>query len=251
MTHADKFCDPIERLPAEVLNHRLGTVEIEPSGPVVAGSVGQWTLTYTVGNYGVDERGTVMLAHRFASDWQIPQFERPAEQAYTTVTTTGDARLACRYDPKAFGRPFSKCLVIDVCDGYLAPGDVVRIVLGDRGHGSPGIRAQTFQETAHEFRFMVDPTNASVVRRLPTSPAVPIIPGGTKQLVVIVPTRVRVGEPGRVFAKGQDAWVAPDAGGTTPFFVKAIQCDGEMAWSSPIYLESPGRGRRRKTARDR
>jgi hypothetical protein len=30
--------------------------------------------------------------------------------------------------------------------------------------------------------------------------------------------------------------VIPPAGKTTPYFVKVTQCDGQMAWSSPIYL---------------
>ena len=32
--------------------------------------------------------------------------------------------------------------------------------------------------------------------------------------------------------------LAPPAGTTTPYLVKVVQCDGQMAWSSPIYVKA-------------
>lgn len=193
----------------DLISHRLGTVTLDPPGPVIAGSVGTWTLTYTVGSYGLDEGATLKLSQRFASDWEIPQFDRPTEPGYSTITTTGAAKLRPYYHAKAHERPWMKCLVIDVYDGSLAPGDTITLTLGDRSHGSPGIRAQTFQESAHEFRLLVDPTNASVVRRLPTSPIFPVVPGEPVELVCIIPTQTVIDEPVDVFVKGQDRWGNP------------------------------------------
>ncbi len=34
------------------------------------------------------------------------------------------------------------------------------------------------------------------------------------------------------------ATIEPPAGQTTPYFVKVVQVDGHMAWSSPIYVTS-------------
>ncbi|MEX0887694.1 MAG: DUF3604 domain-containing protein, partial [Phycisphaeraceae bacterium] len=187
----------------------LGSVTLTPHGPVVAGSVGQWTLRYTVGSYGVDEGGTLKLAQRFACDWQRPQFDRPAEPAYATVHTDGPAKLRPHFEAKGHERPWMRCLVIDVYDGSLAPGDTVTLTLGDQGHGSPGVRAQTFVESAHEFRLLVDPTNACVARPLPDSPRFPVVAGPATELVCIVPTQGVVGEPVDVFVKGQDAWGNP------------------------------------------
>ena len=65
--------------------HCLGQVTLDPSGPIVAGRIGTWTLRLTVGSYGIDEGGTIKAARRFASDWQTPQFDRLHEPAYTTV----------------------------------------------------------------------------------------------------------------------------------------------------------------------
>jgi len=94
------------------------------------------------------------------------------------------------------------CIVIDVYDGSLAPGDTVTIVLGDRSQGSPGIRAQTFVETVHEFRVLVDPTNACVVRPVPGCPTFPVIAGETVELVCVA-------RRDTVFVRGQDQWGNP------------------------------------------
>ena len=90
---------------------RLGYVTLDPPGPVVAGSTGQWTLTYTAGSYGVDEGGTIMLVQRTACDWQKPQFDHPDQPGFTTVTTTADAKLNVRFENKRYKRPWmSWCL---------------------------------------------------------------------------------------------------------------------------------------------
>ncbi|MCA9705489.1 MAG: DUF3604 domain-containing protein [Myxococcales bacterium] len=224
------------------LEERLGTVTLSPAGPVVAGTVGQWTLTYTVGSYGIDEGGTIKLARRFANDWQPPQFDDPRAPAYTTVRTTGDAKLRPRYDPKAHVRPWMKCIVIDVYDGCLAPGDTVTVTLGDRSGGGPGIRAQSFVESAHELRVLVDPTNACLVERLPSSPVVAIVAGEPTSVVVLTPTDAVAGEPVEVFVKGEDRW-----GNPTP-----APPDATLTWEGEglarledrtLTLAAPGRGR--------
>lgn len=218
---------------------RLGTAELTPSGPVVAGSVGEWTIRLTVGSYGIDEGGTIKVAQRFASDWEAPQFERPTESGFTTIETNGKAKLAARYDRKGHIRPWMRCLVIDVYDGSLAPGDVVIIRLGDRRQGSPGIRAQTFQESAHEFRVFVDPTNACLVRPIAESPTFPVVAGDTQSLVCFLPTDGVVGETVDVFVRGRDAWDNPTPApeGTSLSWKGPTECavvkDGKLTLSGP------------------
>lgn len=188
---------------------RLGTVTLDPSGPVVAGKYRTWTLTLTVGTVGIDEGGTIKIAQRFASDWQPAQFDKPTEAGYCTITTNGQAKLRPRYDRKGQDRPWMQAIVVDVYDGSLAPGDKVTLVMGDRSQGSPGIRAQTFQESAHEFRVFVDPTNACVTRPVEKSPKFPIVADTITDLVCIVPTDAVVGQPAKIFIKGQDKWGNP------------------------------------------
>ncbi len=182
---------------------RLGSVTLDPCLPVVAGSMGQWTIVLIVGQSGIDEGGTIKVSQRFASDWEPSQFDRPSESGYTTVVTNGQAKLRPRYDRKGHDRPWMQSIVIDVYDGSLSPGDIVTVVLGDRSKGAPGIRAQTFIESKHEFRVFVDPTNACVARAVPDCPTFAVISGETVDLVCIAQS------DGQVFVKGQDKWGNP------------------------------------------
>ena len=70
-----------------------GWAEIDPDGPVVAGSTGTWRITYHVGRHGVDDGGVIKIAWRDVSDWATPQFENAAVPEYATVSTTGPASL--------------------------------------------------------------------------------------------------------------------------------------------------------------
>ncbi|MFW6058594.1 MAG: DUF3604 domain-containing protein, partial [Phycisphaeraceae bacterium] len=233
-----KHDPPITDCTAEHLGH----VTLDSHAPVVAGSFGQWRITYTVGSYGIDEGGTLKLAHRFASDWQKPQFDDSKASGYCTVTTTGEAKLRPHFEPKGHIRPYMKALVIDVYDGSLAPGDTVTITLGDRSGGGPGARAQTFQESAHVFQVFVDPTNACLARAVPDCPAVPIVAGEPVRLVCFVPTQCAVGEAVRVFVKGEDEWDNP----TPPPNDVALQWQGDAEAcleGSTLTVTSAGTGR--------
>lgn len=189
---------------------RLGKIDIIPNKPVTAGSHMEWILTYIVGSYGVDEGGVIMLVKRVASDMEHPQFGHPRESGYTTITTDGKCRLISRFQKKQHPRPWLNwVIVIDVTDGYLAPGDTVKVILGDRSLDSPGIRAQSFIESRHEFRWLVDPTNAVDPHRLPSSPVISIVAGEPVRLVCTLPSLLATGETGRFFVKGEDFWGNP------------------------------------------
>lgn len=192
------------------ITERIGTVYLEPSDPIVAGSIGQWRLVFTAGSYGVDEGGTIILSKRTACDWEIPQMKHPEEPAYTTIETNADVRLDARFEPKKDIRPWQNwCFVIDVHDGFIAPGEKIIITLGDRSKGSPGIRTQTFIEKKHEFRFSVDPTNANQPVQLPSSPMVSIIAGKADRLICMVPSQLKIGHKEKYRIRAEDKWGNP------------------------------------------
>ena len=228
----------------------LGSVELQPTTPVVAGSTGSWTIRYTVGETGIDEGGTIKLAKRFASDWEKPQFDQPSESGYTTVITDGPAQLGVRFAKKAHDRPWMNwCIVIDVYDGSLSPGDCVTIVLGDRSEGSTGIRAQTFIESRHDFRIFADPTNAAVSRPVPSSPTIPIIAGEPVELVCVLPTDVLVGDCKKIRLKGQDRWMNPTPAPANSTFSWEGDATAEIE-NGTIRFSTPGTGRLRIDAGD-
>ena len=190
----------------------VGRASITPDGPVVAGHVGSWTITYEIGAYGYDESARLKIASRFASDWGPPQFTDPAAINYATVrlesrcsTTVG--RLS--WEPRGYIRPWFKCLVVSIRDGSLYPGDKIHVTIGDTSGGSPGSRAQTFRERGCEWRLLVDPFGTELYSVLEPSPTLDIVGGGLHRLVVVAPTTVCPDEPFEALVKAEDVWGNP------------------------------------------
>lgn len=183
-----------------------GAVRLEPTLPVVAGSYGSWTITYTAGRYGVDNGGRLKVAMRLASDWGTPQTSDPRADDYLTISTTGQARLEAWYDPKGHLRPWFRTIVIRVYDGSLREGDQVFIRLGDRTGGSRGSRAQSFVERGFEFKVLVESFETGLFVEVPGSAHLDVVGGLPHRLVVIVPSQVEPGEPFWVTVKAEDRW---------------------------------------------
>ncbi|MEZ4710618.1 MAG: DUF3604 domain-containing protein [Caldilineaceae bacterium] len=187
----------------------LGSVKLLETAPVTAGSLGTWTLVYTVGSLGVDSGGQIKVARRLVSDWADPQFADPQAPGYSTAVTNGAAKLRPSWQPRGYIRPKTPSVVIDVYDGSLAPGDTVTITLGDTTHGAPGLRAQTYIESHFEFLVLVDPTNACDPRPLPASPTVAVVAAAMQKLVCVLPSQAVVGQAVEIFVKGEDQWRNP------------------------------------------
>jgi len=191
------------------LAERLGSVALSPLGKFEAGSYETFTLTFTAGDYGTDESGSIKILMRLASDLGRPQFENPKESNYVTVETTADVNLVCRYDAYASTRPWTKTLHIIVSDGHLSPGDTVTIRFGDRRSGSPGWRLQTFCEEKFEFRTTIDAFSTHEWAVLPNSPTIEIVPGPVDSWKAVLPTMRRIDETFRLGLKAEDAMGNP------------------------------------------
>lgn len=189
-----------------------GQALIEPAGEVIAGSYGTWRLTLIVGKHGIDDTGRILIARRMAANWGLPQFDRPSEAEYTTVCTTGKARLRARYDPQAHIRPWKGAVVIDVYDGALAPGDEVTVTFGDTSQGGPGSQAQTFRQERYEFRVLVDAHGTGQYVPLEEQPWVRIVGAQAARLRVRNPSEVVAGEQFAVTVVAEDRYGNPADG---------------------------------------
>ena len=174
-----------------------------PTQSVVAGSMQELVFTYTVGQSGIADSGWLKLCFRFYSDWDLqtddPQGRDFASARLVSRSLSGRAsadsaatarRLKIRYDVKGGERPFQKALLVHVVDGYLRPGDVIEIRLGDRRFGGPGTRVQTFVEDEFEFHLFVDPLGTSRMARAARS-VLAIVPGPPEHLAVQGPRLLR------------------------------------------------------------
>lgn len=187
----------------------MGTATLEPSGPVEAGSLQSFTLVYTAGRFGLDDTGSLKIGFRFATDFGPVQFDNPQGQGYTTAEASNGAVLELKWEFKRNIRPWSRSLYIGVVKHFLAPGDTITIRFGDPRAGSPGIRMQTYCESAFQFHVLTDAIATYDYIALPDSPAVHIVPGPGMQWRAIVPTGVEAGRPFRLALKIDDKWGNP------------------------------------------
>jgi len=185
-------------------NPGLGTVSVAPINPIVVGILGTWTLTFTVGVYGIDVGGGLKIGMRRMADWGVPQFDDPGAPDYVTVSCSS-SQLAVRHDPRGHIRPFRSVIIVDVAESVLYPGDTISVVLGDTAHGSPGMKAQTFPETVCEFAVFVDPMSSGEYRRVPqVSPNVAVVPAAPERFDLQVPSTASAGAPFDVLVRSLD-----------------------------------------------
>ena len=186
----------------------LARAAISPSIPVVAGAFGTWRIAIEVGPAGIDDGGTIRVTQRGATDWQEAQFSDPSAEGYSRVEYQGEAALHPSFSYKGHIRPYFWCITIDVSGAALAAGEIVELVLGETAGGSPGMRAQTFQQKRHEFGIEIDPTNSNLPRRGDTL-YLDVLPAEPQRLVVQVPSRAPLGETVTPFVKAEDRWGNP------------------------------------------
>jgi hypothetical protein len=200
---------------SKYLPEHMGAIKLASSGPFVAGSHVELVLVYTAGTFGIDDTGMVKISWRTTSDFAKPQFERPHAANFTTVEASNGAKLEVWYDRLNI-RPYANTLLIRVGRGYLRAGDTLTIRLGDRRHGSPGLRLQTNVEKNVELRTAVDAFATYEFCELPVQPAFDLIPGPAVRWKAILPSLALEGEPFRLALVAEDVWGNPteDAEGT-------------------------------------
>lgn len=193
----------------EYRRDQLGTAEIHPSGPFTAGGYTSFNLVYTAGFFGIDDSGSIKIVQRFASDMSSPQFEDTKAPGYLSAEASNGATLLLRYDIKDNIRPWGKTLYIKVVRGYLRNGDNIIVRFGDRRHGSPGLRMQTFCEDTFELKVLIDAFATCEYVELPQSPVFRIVAGQAVRWQAVLPTLRGAGEPFRLCLKAEDQWGNP------------------------------------------
>jgi hypothetical protein len=196
----------------------MGSATLRPSGPFVAGSHEELTLTYTAGDFGIDDTGMLKVSWRTTSDMSKPQFDQPQAANYTTVEASNGARLEIWFDRLNI-RPYANTLLIRVGRGYLRAGDTLTVRFGDRRQGSPGYRLQTNVEANVELKTSVDAFATYEFCELPVQPTFDLVADSAARWKAIVPSLVVMGEPFRLAIVAEDIWgnPSPSAGETLTF----------------------------------
>lgn len=189
---------------------KLGTATIEPTGVFPVSHTGTWTITYTVGTFGIDDGGSIIITRRAMSDATMPQCNRPGDPGYVTASTTGLAKLQVQYINHGYWvRPYRGAIVVRVYDGSLAPGDRITVTIGDTSGGSPGWTLQTFPESTHTFRVLVDSFGTREYYPLSEHPSITIVPGTVARLDAVLPSTAHPGEEVPLWIRVLDRWDNP------------------------------------------
>ena len=197
----------------------FGTATLSPCDPVPVRSFQSFTLTYTVGSLGIDDTGGIRIAWRTVGDTGRLQDSDPQAANYVTAESNGEGRLSLSYYRSGGQRPWGEILTITQHGGYLRPGDIITIHIGDRRQGSPGLLIQTFAEAGRDFRVMADVQATGNFYPLPDCQLyVPVIAAEPALWKAVIPSIRKPGEPFFLGIKAEDSWgnpAIPDAGKLT------------------------------------
>lgn len=214
-----------------------GSATIAPSDPVVTGTYHTWTVTYTVGKLGMDDGSTLKLAYSQTSDWTTPQFEDPDAEGYVTVTTNGDGVVRGRYDSKGHTRPMKPCVVVDVVDGSIDPGEEITITLGAKEGVNKGHQAQSFVEESFLLEVWVDPIRTGEFVKVPDDLTFDFVSGDVQSLAAVVPSTVTPGEDVTVSVRGTDYWGNTAAGYANELTIERVGGDGDREQIATVEVE--------------
>ena len=186
-----------------------GHVALSPRGDFVARSIQTFTLTYTVGRYGIDDTGSIRVVFRFFGDWGDLQTQDPAAHNYVTAHCNTDSRVSVVYSKTGHQRPWFRSLTVRLHGGYLREGDTITIIFGDKSGGSPGMKMQSFCESGFEFKVLADVCATGHYVPLAETPYVSIVPGPPHVWKAILPTLRQPGEEFQFGLKAEDKWGNP------------------------------------------
>lgn len=186
-----------------------GHVELTPRGAFEARSVQTFSLTYTVGRYGIDDTGSIRVVFRFMGDWGDLQTSDPKAYNYVTASCSTESRISLQYAKTGHQRPWFRCLTARLHGGYLKEGDTITIVFGDASQGSPGMKMQSFCEAGFEFKVLADVCAVGHYIPLPETPYISIVAGPSAVWKAVLPTARKPLEKFQLGLKAEDHWGNP------------------------------------------
>ena len=186
-----------------------GHVELTPRGAFEARSVQTFSLTYTVGRYGIDDTGSIRVVFRFMGDWGDLQTTNPRGYNYVTASCSTGSRISLQYAKTGHQRPWFRCLTARLHGGYLREGDTITIEFGDSSQGSPGMTMQSFCEAGFEFKVLADVCAVGHYIPLPETPYISIVAGPPSVWKAVLPTARKPDEKFQLGLKAEDHWGNP------------------------------------------
>ena len=187
-----------------------GHVDLMPKGQFEVRSYQTFTLTYTVGRFGLDDTGAIRVVFRAMGDTGTLQTDDPTADNYVSARASNDATLSVDYARRGkSARPRWKSLTVNVTGGYMREGDTITLIFGDTSHGSNGLKLQTMVETDFEFKFLADVCATGHFVPIPNTPTIDIVPGRPDVWRAVLSSLRRPGERFHFGLKAEDSWGNP------------------------------------------
>jgi hypothetical protein len=162
--------------------------EGEPAHATVS-RPGRFPILYEVGSRGISRSGAVYLKVPSHWNWSAPQVSSALGTGYTRVEASADdIELAVTELPE-------KTLRIQVTGRALEEGERIAVTYGA---GPAGAIADRWAERRSRFWIGVDGDGDGAYAFLTDSPAVDVLPGAPRRLLVTLPSVARPGEVVRV-----------------------------------------------------
>jgi hypothetical protein len=191
----------------------IGSVRLEGPTRVEVLSHQRFTILFTAGCAGVKPGGGLRIGLRHLSNWSLPQTTDPEAEGFTVVKAPVEQRVQITVDfrGKYFAEYFAWHNMIEVLlpERGLQPGETMRIILGDRSGGAPGIRVQPFDEACFVFKTYVDALGEGKFLPLANSPAIEIIAAEPYRLNVVTPSDAVAGHPTWCLIRAEDRYGNP------------------------------------------
>ena len=199
---------------------KIGTMTIEPDGPVEAGKTGTWVLTHTVGEAGIATGGGLRIMppvtevgeHYNLVRWQLNMVDAEGPEGSDVIAAIVLLNHG-RYDGA-----YAYVAAVENRGRALRPGEAIRVVLSQTV-------ASRFAMRNARFETEVDPTGEAryscveeslsreeirdiVSRfRVPDPPAIDVVPGPAVALRVAALPKPDGRDGGRVVVSGRDVFM--------------------------------------------
>lgn len=187
---------------------KIGSAAFSIKKAVVAGSKLNCSLTYTVGEAGIDDSGSIKILFRIVTDAGTPQFSHPRADNFVSFTCSNKelkiipVSAATGFPGKLHTRPWCKGMQLILKNAHSSAGEKITINFHNW-------HIQTFTEKKFGIKILVDPFATNNFIELPEIINLEIVPDKPKKLVIIAPTLVKTREEFKLLFKLEDKWGNP------------------------------------------
>ena len=200
-----------ERAVAE--GKRLGIGSVKLLGPRQAEVVSHqtWTLVYTAGPAGVEPGGGIRIAMRhLQTSVATPQATNPVNPNYITAEAGGlPVTINTRIGLMNQYFPWQEITQVTLLQQKLEPGKSLRVTIGDRSAGSPGMLVQPYDESHYGLKCYVDVLGKGEYLPVEEIPTVEIIAAAPYRLSAVMPSDAVTGEPTWCLVRAEDRYGNP------------------------------------------